>query len=49
MEKNYQNSDNFGHSFIKNDIMFMYLLCIYKKSIIVSLFKIDILNFTMYN
>ena len=28
--------------------MFMYLLCIYKKSIILSLFKIDTLNFTMY-
>ena len=29
-----QNSDKFGHSFIKNDIMFRYLLCIYKKLII---------------
>ena len=29
---------------LKNDIMFMYLLCIYKKPI----FKIDTLNFTMY-
>ena len=28
--------------------MFMHLLCIYKKSIILSLFKIDTLNFTMY-
>ena len=28
--------------------MFMYLLCIYKKPIILSLFKIDTLNFTMY-
>ena len=26
-----QNSDKFGYSFIKNDIMFMYILCIYKK------------------
>ena len=26
----------------------MYLLCIYKKPIILSLFKIDTLNFTMY-
>ena len=25
-----QNSDNFGYSFIKNDIMFMYVLCIKK-------------------
>ena len=25
-----QNSDKLGYSFIKNDIMFMYLLCIYK-------------------
>ena len=28
-----QNSDKFGYSFIKNDIMFMYILCIYKKTI----------------
>ena len=28
--------------------MFMYILCIYKKTIILSLFKIDTLNFTMY-
>ena len=26
-----QNSDKFGYSFIKNDIMFMYILYIYKK------------------
>ena len=26
----------------------MHLLCIYKKPIILSLFKIDTLNFTMY-
>ena len=26
----------------------MYLFCIYKKAIILSLFKIDTLNFTMY-
>ena len=32
----------------KNDIMFMYLLCIYKNPIILSLFKIDTLNFNMY-
>ena len=25
-----QNNDKFGYSLIKNDIMFMYLLCIYK-------------------
>ena len=43
-----QNSDKFCCSFIKNDIMFMYLLYIYKKPIILSLFKIDTLNFTMY-
>ena len=47
-KKKNQNRDNFGYSFIKND-MFMYLLCIYKNTVIVSLFKIDILNFTMYN
>ena len=43
-----QNSDYFGYCFVKNDIMLMYLLCIYKKPIILSLFKIDTLNFTMY-
>ena len=44
-----QNSDKFVYSFIKNNIMFMYMLCIYKKSnIILSLSKIDTLNFTMY-
>ena len=44
-----QNSDKFGYNFIKNDIMFMYILCIYKKKhIILSLFKIDTLKFTMY-
>ena len=42
------NSYNFGYSFIKNDIMLMYILCIYKKPIVLSLFKIDTLNFTMY-
>ena len=43
MEKKtfYQNSDKFGYSFIKNNIMFTYLLCIYKKSNILSLSKID--------
>ena len=44
----YQNSDKFLYSFIKSDIMFMYLHCIYKKIIILSLFNIDTLNFTMY-
>ena len=43
-----QSNDKFGYSIIKNDIMFMYILCIYKKTIISSLFKIDTLNFTMY-
>ena len=41
-----QNSDTFCYSFIKNDIMVVDLLCIYKKTIIESLFKIDTLNFT---
>ena len=41
------NSDKFGYSFIKNEITFMYILCIYKKNILI-LFKIDTLNFTMY-
>ena len=42
-----QNSDKFGCSFIKNDIMFMYLLCIYEKKVILSPFKIDTLNSTI--
>ena len=43
-----QNSNYFRYRFIKNGITFMHLLCIYKKPIILSLFKIDTLNFTMY-
>ena len=43
-----QNSNYFRYRFIKNGIMFMHLLRIYKKPIILSLFKIDTLNFTMY-
>ena len=43
-----QNSNYFGCSFIKNDILFMYFLCIYKKPVILSLFRLDILNFTLY-
>ena len=43
-----QNSDCFGYCFIKNDILFIYFLCIYKKPIILSLFEIDTLNFTMH-
>ena len=46
-KKNFQNSDKFGYSFIKSEIMFMYLLCIYKKLIILSIFNIDSLNFTI--
>ena len=44
----YQNSGRFGYSLIANDIMFMYLLCNYKKPIILNLFKIDKLHFTTY-
>ena len=44
----FQNSGYFRYHFIKNDIMFMHLLCIYKNPIILILFKIDRLNFTMY-
>ena len=40
--------DKFGYSFIKNEIIFMYIPSIYKKNIILSLFKIDALNVTMY-
>ena len=50
MEKNTfcQNSEYPRYCFIENDIMFMHLLCIYKKAIILSLFKIDTLSFTMH-
>ena len=49
MEKTFcQNSDYFRYRFIKSGIMLMYLLRIDKKPIILSLFKIDTLNFTMY-
>ena len=35
----------FGSGFIKNDIMFIYVLSIYKKeTFLLSLFKIDLLN-----
>ena len=47
-ETSYQRSDKIGYSFIKNEIAFMNLLYIYKKSITLSLFQIDLLNFTMY-
>ena len=40
--------NKFGYSFIKNDFMFMYLLCIYEQIIVLSLYNIDTLNFTMY-
>ena len=44
-----QNRDYFCYRFIKNDIIFMHLLCIYKKTINLSLLKINrLLNFTMY-
>ena len=49
MEKTFcQNSGKFGYSFIYKDIMFMYILCIHKKNIILSLFQIDTLNFTLH-
>ena len=34
---------------LKNDIVFMDLLFIFKNHIILSLFKIETLNFTMYS
>ena len=43
-----ENSDKFGYSFVRNYIMFMYLRYIHRKPIILSLFKIDTLSFTMY-
>ena len=43
-KKNCQNSDKLRYGFNKNDIMLMYLLSIYIKPIILSLFKIDTLK-----
>ena len=43
-----QNSDKFGQSSIKTVIMFMHMLYNQKKAVILSLFKTDTLNFTMY-
>ena len=43
-----QNNDKFGYCVIYNDIIYMYILCIYQKTIILGLFKIDTLNCTMY-
>ena len=43
-----QNREKFGYSFNENGIIFMYILCIYKKTHILSPFKTDILNFIMY-
>ena len=42
MEKNIFS--NFGNSFIKNDIMFMYLLGIYKKPLYSAYLKINTLK-----
>ena len=44
MGKKCQNSDKMSYGFNKNDIMLMPLLYIYKKPIILSLFKIDTLK-----
>ena len=38
-----QNSDKFGYSFIKNDIVYVYTLYL-QKTIILRLFKIDTLQ-----
>ena len=43
----FQNSENLGCSFIKNDIH-MFLPFIYKTSIIIELTKIVALNFSVY-
>ena len=43
-----QNSDKFGQSSIKTVIMFMHMLYNQKKKFILSLFKTDTLNFTLY-
>ena len=47
-KKNLQNSEKFGNSFIKNDIIYMNLLFIYKNPIILNLLNIVALKFTMY-
>ena len=47
-QKFFENSEKFGNSFIKNDIVYMSLSFIYKNPIISSLLKIVALKFTMY-
>ena len=44
----FENIKKFGNSFMKNDIICMNLLFIYKKTIILSLWKIVMFKFTMY-
>ena len=48
MEKTFcQNSDKFGSSFIKNDILCIYILCIYKKNSYIKLHHVYFENFDM--
>ena len=48
VRKNFQNSENFGNSFIKNGIIYVNLRLTYESSIILSLLKIATLKLTMY-
>ena len=48
VRKNFQNSENFGNSFIKNGIIYVNLPLTYESSIILSLLKINTLKLTMY-
>ena len=49
MKKSFcQNEGKCGYNFFKDNKIFMYILCIYQKHIILSLFKIGTLNFIMY-
>ena len=48
MEKNFVKIVTSLVTVILKMTLFMYLLCVYKKRIILSLFKTDTLNFIMY-
>ena len=42
------NNEKFSYNILKNGIIYLNLLCIYKRPIILSLFKFDTLNFIIY-
>ena len=49
VRKNFQNIENFGNSFIKNDIIYVNLPLTYESSIILSLLKIATSHHVYFN